>query len=78
MMGLRFDILARSGQILPHPNAMGRSLQVQDRGLGGSRMARYRPDLEQALQIPVIDPCQAAVAMALGRIALSQTHNPGA
>jgi Asp/Glu/hydantoin racemase len=40
-------------------------------------MARYRGTLEQALGVPVIDPCQAATAMALGRIALTQTHRPG-
>lgn len=45
--------------------------------LGCAGMARYRKPLEQALQIPVIDPCQAAVAMALGRIGLAQTHRPG-
>lgn len=60
----------------------GRSLRDQDGAevliLGCAGMARYRADLEQVLQIPVIDPCQAAVAMALGRIALSQTHKPGA
>lgn len=60
----------------------GRALRDQDGAevliLGCAGMARYRPELEQALQIPVIDPCQAAVSMALGRIALSQTHKPGA
>jgi Asp/Glu/hydantoin racemase len=60
----------------------GRALRDQDGAevliLGCAGMARYRPVLEQLLQIPVIDPCQAAVAMALGRIALSQTHKPGA
>jgi allantoin racemase len=62
--------------------ATGRSLRDQDGAevliLGCAGMARYRPALEQLLHIPVIDPCQAAVAMALGRIALSQTHKPGA
>lgn len=60
----------------------GRALRDQDGAevliLGCAGMARYRPVLEQLLQIPVIDPCQAAVAMALGRIALAQTHKPGA
>ena len=60
----------------------GRRLRDQDGAevliLGCAGMARYRAVLEQVLQIPVIDPCQAAVAMALGRIALSQTHKPGA
>jgi Asp/Glu/hydantoin racemase len=45
--------------------------------LGCAGMARYRSVLEHALGLPVIDPCQAAVAMALGRITLTQTHRPG-
>ena len=60
----------------------GRALRDQDGAEvlihGCAGMARYRAVLEQMLQIPVIDPCQAAVAMALGRIALTQTHKPGA
>ena len=60
----------------------GRALRDHDGAevliLGCAGMARYRPVLEQTLKIPVIDPCQAAVAMALGRIALTQTHKPGA
>lgn len=60
----------------------GRALRDQNGAevliLGCAGMARYRAVLEQMLQIPVIDPCQAAVAMALGRIALTQTHKPGA
>jgi Asp/Glu/hydantoin racemase len=59
----------------------GRTLRDSDGAevliLGCAGMARYRKTLEQALQIPVIDPCQAAVAMLQGRIALDQTHRPG-
>jgi allantoin racemase len=49
---------------------VGRSL-VQGHGadvvvMGCAGMARYRSRLEEALQVPVIDPTQAAVAMALG------------
>ena len=33
--------------------------------MGCAGMARYRPALEQALEVPVIDPTQAATAMAL-------------
>jgi len=39
--------------------------------LGCAGMAQYRDSLQEALGLPVIDPCQAAVAMAIGRIALS-------
>jgi allantoin racemase len=36
--------------------------------LGCAGMARHRQPLEQALGVPVIDPTQAAVAMALGAV----------
>ena len=36
--------------------------------MGCAGMARHRRSLEQALGIPVIDPTQAAVAMALGTV----------
>jgi Asp/Glu/hydantoin racemase len=38
--------------------------------MGCSGMARYRADLEEAVQIPVVEPTQAAVAMAIGRVRL--------
>lgn len=51
---------------------IGRTL-VQGHGadvvvLGCAGMARYRDRLEDALQVPVIDPTQAAVAMAIGTL----------
>ena len=36
--------------------------------MGCAGMARHRAALEQALGIPVIDPTQAAVTMALGAV----------
>ena len=36
--------------------------------MGCAGMARYRGDLEEAVRIPVVEPTQAAVAMAIGRI----------
>jgi Asp/Glu/hydantoin racemase len=36
--------------------------------MGCAGMARHRGALEAALGIPVIDPTQAAVAMALGTV----------
>lgn len=39
--------------------------------LGCAGMAQYRTALEAALQVPVIDPCQAATAMAIGAMALN-------
>jgi allantoin racemase len=38
--------------------------------MGCAGMAGYRADLEEAVQIPVVEPTQAAVAMAIGRVRL--------
>lgn len=38
--------------------------------LGCAGMAGFRADLEAHLGIPVVEPCQAATAMAIGRVAL--------
>jgi Asp/Glu/hydantoin racemase len=61
---------------------VGRELRDRDGAdvliMGCAGMARYRAPLEDALGLPVVEPCQAAVATALGRIALNQTHKPGA
>jgi allantoin racemase len=38
--------------------------------LGCAGMARYRDELEAVARIPVVEPTQAAVAMALGRVRL--------
>jgi Asp/Glu/hydantoin racemase len=54
--------------------AIGRELKEQDGAgaivMGCAGMARHRRPLEDALGIPVIDPTQAAVAMALGALAV--------
>jgi allantoin racemase len=51
---------------------VGRTLKDEDGAgaivMGCAGMARHRSSLEQALGIPVIDPTQAAVAMALGTV----------
>ena len=39
--------------------------------MGCAGMARFRADLEEAVQLPVVEPTQAAVAMALGRVRLA-------
>ena len=55
--------------------AVGRELRDKDRAqsivMGCAGMARHRAPLEQALGIPVIDPTQAAVAMAIGAVAVA-------
>jgi Asp/Glu/hydantoin racemase len=38
--------------------------------MGCAGMARYRTPLQQALGVPVVEPTQAAVAMAIGRVRL--------
>ena len=51
---------------------VGRELKQQDGAdvivMGCAGMARHRKPLEDALGIPVIDPTQAAVAMAMGAV----------
>jgi allantoin racemase len=54
---------------------VGRTLRDQDGAgaivMGCAGMARHRRSLEKALGIPVIDPTQAAVTMALGTVQLA-------
>jgi len=55
---------------------VGKALKEQDGAgviiMGCAGMARHRKPLEAALGVPVIDPTQAAVAMALGVVQLSR------
>ncbi len=55
--------------------AAGRELKEIDGAeaivMGCAGMARHRRPLEEALGVPVIDPTQAAVAMAVGAVALA-------
>ena len=55
---------------------VGRALKDQDGAnaivMGCAGMARHRKPLEDALGIPVIDPTQAAVTMALGTLQLAR------
>lgn len=55
---------------------VGRALKERDGAdaivMGCAGMARHRGPLEAALDIPVIDPTQAAVTMALGAVALAR------
>ena len=44
--------------------------------MGCAGMASYRVSLEAATGLPVVEPCQAAVSMALGQVALNLSHNP--
>jgi Asp/Glu/hydantoin racemase len=52
--------------------AVGRALMEKDGAdvivMGCTGMVRHRRPLEAALGVPVIDPTQAAVAMAIGAV----------
>ncbi len=65
-----------SDKTLPRMIEVGRALKEQDGAnaivMGCAGMARHRKPLEDALGIPVIDPTQAAVTMALGAVRLSR------
>ena len=65
-----------SEKTLPRMIEVGRALKEQDGAnaivMGCAGMARHRAPLEDALGIPVIDPTQAAVTMAIGAVQLSR------
>jgi Asp/Glu/hydantoin racemase len=42
--------------------------------MGCAGMARFRASLEAAVGLPVVEPTQAAVAMAVGHVRLSRTN----
>lgn len=68
--------LADAPRTLARMIEIGSALRDQDGAdvliLGCAGMAQYRARLEAALELPVIEPCQAAAAMAVGRIALER------
>src|SRR6516165_6776903 len=63
---------ASGERTLARMEAIGRELVEQDGAdvivMGCAGMARHRRPLEEALGVPVIDPTQAAVAMAIGAV----------
>ena len=63
---------ASGGGTLAKMTEVGQQLRDSDGAdvivMGCAGMARHRKPLEEALKIPVIDPTQAAVAMAIGTI----------
>ncbi|MEM7505950.1 MAG: aspartate/glutamate racemase family protein [Pseudomonadota bacterium] len=68
--------LAEPGETLARMTEIGRDLRDRDSAdvliLGCAGMADYRPALQDALGIPVVEPCQAAAAMAIGQITLRE------
>ena len=73
-VGLGVTELGDAREALTRMIDVGRSLR-DDHGadvlvMGCAGMARYRADLEEAVRIPVVEPTQTAVAMAIGRVRL--------
>ncbi|HJU20323.1 MAG TPA: aspartate/glutamate racemase family protein, partial [Stellaceae bacterium] len=66
--------LADERQTISRLIAVGRELRDRHGAdvlvLGCAGMARYRDALEEVVRLPVVEPTQAAVAMALGRLRL--------
>jgi Asp/Glu/hydantoin racemase len=73
-IGLGVTELADERATLTRMVDVGRRLRDQHGAdvlvMGCAGMARYRGDLEEAIQIPVVEPTQAAVTMAIGRVRL--------
>lgn len=77
-LNLSVRALADPAQTITRLGDVGKMLRDTDGAevliLGCAGMARYRKELETALGVPVIDPCQAATAMAIGALALSKAE----
>ena len=68
--------LADEGRTLERMVAVGRSLRDAHGAdvvvMGCAGMARYHARVESAIGVPVVEPTQAAVAMAIGRVKLGR------
>ena len=77
-LGLGVAELADPETSLAAMISTGRRLRDEDGAnvliMGCAGMAQYRAPLEAATGLPVVEPCQAAVAMALGQITLGLSH----
>ena len=71
-VGLGVRALADEGRAFPRLCGVGRTLRDAHRAdvilLGCAGMAPYRRRLEEALGVPVVEPVQAAVTLALGTL----------
>jgi allantoin racemase len=74
-LGLGVVELADAGRTYERMRAVGTGLRDHHGAdvlvLGCAGMAQYRADLEAEVGLPVIDPTQAAVTMALGAVRLA-------
>ncbi len=77
-LGLSVADLADPAKSLDAMVATGKRLRDEDGAnvliMGCAGMAHYRQRLEAETGLPVVDPCQAAAAMAIGQIALNLSH----
>ena len=81
-LGLGVAELADDNRTLAAMIATGRTLRDRDGAdvliMGCAGMANYAETLRRETGLPVVEPCQAAAAMAIGQIALGQSHAKGA
>lgn len=77
-LGLGVAELASADKSLQAMIDTGQRLRDEDGAnvliMGCAGMAQYRQPLEDATGLPVVEPCQAAAALALGQIALGISH----
>jgi allantoin racemase len=80
-IGLGVVELSDAGRTLVHLSAIGSELRDHHGAdvlvLGCAGMAQYRAELEAALDLPVVDPTQAAVTMAIGAVRLAKPATDG-
>jgi Asp/Glu/hydantoin racemase len=73
-VGLGVTELADESRALGRMADVGRALRERHGAnvivMGCAGMARYRKSLQRAVGVPVVEPTQAAVAMAIGRVRL--------
>ena len=77
-IGLGVAELCDEGRTLVRMSAIGSELRDHYGAdvlvLGCAGMAQYRPQIEAAIGLPVVDPTQAAVTMAIGAVRLAETE----
>lgn len=75
---LGLGVAGLGNDALPRMVETAKALRDQDGAdvliMGCAGMAWARGPLEEATGLPVVEPCQAAVSMILGRIAIGQSH----
>jgi Asp/Glu/hydantoin racemase len=74
-VGLRVTEFSDEGKTFGRMVEVGKALRERHGAdvvvMGCAGMARYRQPLQHEIGIPVVEPTQAAVAMAIGRVRLA-------